>query len=137
MGDLPERQRLRVWWLLSLAVLALVTTAAAAYLYVGRAALSEIHVAPSLPARSYLSRVKVEYFCSRCHAYPPADTLPRSAWREEVDQAYRFFVQSHLPMQAPPIEDVIHYYEDSAPPALPVPGTLRATSPPPPSFPQM
>src|SRR5215471_15705121 len=34
---------------------------------------------------------EVHRLCAACHAYPPADTFPRSAWRKEVQQGYDFF----------------------------------------------
>jgi hypothetical protein len=116
-------------WLGALIVVIVGATAATAYFYYGRPVQEEPYVRKPLSPQSYLSRVKVEYFCTRCHEYPPADTLPRAAWRDEVDQAYRFFVDAHMTIQAPPIEDVIHYYEDHAPLELPLPDIPEATSP--------
>jgi FG-GAP-like repeat len=128
MGDLPAR-RVRGVWLVSLAVLALGTTAATAYLYLHRPAADSSDYPP--PQRPYAVGIQIQYFCARCHEYPPADTFPRSAWKEEVEQAYRFFKESPLAgtMQPPPLEKVVKYYEDSAPLELPLPVLTRAPGP--------
>src|SRR6266404_3072470 len=62
---------------------------------------------------------QVHQFCGGCHAYPPAETFPRSAWKEEVERGYRFFRDSNLPLVPPPIDQVIRYYEVRAPEQLP------------------
>lgn len=63
---------------------------------------------------------EVHKLCGACHAYPPADTFPRSAWRKEVKQGYDFFHKdlSHR-FEYPPLESVVKYYEKRAPEALP------------------
>ncbi len=83
--------------------------------------------APAAPED--LPRV-VHSFCgSRCHAYPPPDSFPRWAWKKEVEQGYRFFAQSNDSRPAPPIEQVIKYYEDRAPRELPPIEAERAATP--------
>jgi hypothetical protein len=62
---------------------------------------------------------QVRQFCGACHAYPPADTFPRSAWKEEVERGYSFFAQSDRAIPAPPMDDVVRYYENRAPLTLP------------------
>jgi hypothetical protein len=62
---------------------------------------------------------QVQAFCAHCHMYPPPDTFPRSAWKEEVVQAYRFAANANMPMPAPPIDGVIRYFEERAPDRLP------------------
>jgi hypothetical protein len=72
---------------------------------------------------------QVHRLCSACHAYPPPETFPRSAWRLEVKQAYEF--QHKEPgrhLDFPPIESVIRYYERRAPETLP-PQTMAANAP--------
>src|SRR5262245_51933713 len=64
------------------------------------------------------SAEEVHRFCGACHAYPPPETFPRSAWRKEVRQAYDFFRDSTLQMEAPSLEGVALYYERRAPEAL-------------------
>jgi hypothetical protein len=111
-------------------VVALGGTAAAAYFYLGRSAQPEpLQKGPlaTLPPRSYLARSRIEYFCSRCHAYPPAEIFPRSAWKQEVEQAYHFFEDSTISNQVPPLADVIKYYEDGAPLELELPSIVQAT----------
>jgi hypothetical protein len=64
----------------------------------------------------------VRQFCgTACHAYPPPDTFPRSAWRREVKQAYDLFGDSNLRiMDFPSQEGVALYYERRAPEVLPL-----------------
>jgi hypothetical protein len=73
-------------------------------------------------------------FCSACHAYPPPDTFPRSAWKEEVERGYQFFGRSGMPLVAPPIAEVIKYYEAQAPEELPPAAIERASGSPPVHF---
>jgi len=72
---------------------------------------------------------KVHTFCGKCHAYPPAETFPRFAWKEEVERGYFFFGKSNLNLVPPPIEDVVRYYETRAPEQLPRATIQRATTP--------
>src|SRR5437660_1744660 len=73
---------------------------------------------PPAPAGDITTQV--HQFCGKCHAYPPPESFPRSAWREQVEQGYRFFRDSpDLSMPVPPSEEVIKYYEDRAPDSLP------------------
>jgi hypothetical protein len=80
----------------------------------------------STPAASGDLSAQVHDFCGACHAYPPPDIVPRSAWRAEVERGYGFFRQSQRLLQAPPLEDVVRYYEDRAPLELPLPRLERA-----------
>jgi hypothetical protein len=73
---------------------------------------------PVAPAEA--SAAEVHRFCGACHAYPPAETFPRSAWRREVKQAYDFFANSTLQIDFPSQEGVALYYERRAPEALPL-----------------
>jgi hypothetical protein len=131
MDELPARYHKLAWWMISLAVVALGTAAGVAF----------FHATPPVPApdpdapgRTYGPTFQIQYFCSRCHAYPRAEILPRAAWKAEVELAYQFFAESTLPMQAPPIDDVVKYYEMHAPLELPLPFIEKATAPPPVSF---
>ena len=63
------------------------------------------------PAPADLDK-QLNTICSHCHAYPPADTFPRSAWKEEVEQAYRFAADAKMPTALPPIDSVIKYFEE-------------------------
>src|SRR5579884_3215307 len=81
---------------------------------------------------------QVKGSCAMCHAFPPPDTFPRSAWKEEVEQAYRFAAAANLPTILPPIDSVVKYYEERAPEQLspavyessntPLPVTFQRTS---------
>ena len=57
--------------------------------------------------------------CVACHAFPPPDTFPRWAWKEEVEQGYRFAAQSNMARVLPPIDSVIGWFEERAPEQLP------------------
>jgi hypothetical protein len=69
---------------------------------------------------------EVHAFCGSCHAYPPAESFPRAAWRREVEQGYIFY---RLPspgsrdmrrrgVKEPAMESVVAYYERRAPEEL-------------------
>jgi hypothetical protein len=77
---------------------------------------------------------KVHEFCGKCHAYPPADTFPRFAWKEEVERGYNFYGKSNLRLTPPRIDDVIRYYEKRAPERLPKAVFERASTPLPMAF---
>src|SRR5262245_10041970 len=85
---------------------------------------------PPEPAPAEASAEVVHQFCSVCHAYPPPDTFPRAAWREEVRKAYDFFRDANLRQETPDLESVVQYYERRAPIRLPA-----ADRPPPASGP--
>ena len=70
-------------------------------------------------------KAQVHEFCGKCHAYPPPDTFPRSAWREEVEQGFRFFGLSNLAMRPPLIDDVALVMLDRACAAIAELGTLE------------
>src|SRR5207248_491643 len=64
---------------------------------------------------------EVHRLCGSCHAYPPPDSFPRSAWRKEVKVGYDFFHQDlSYRFDYPPLEGVLRYYEKRAPEALPL-----------------
>jgi hypothetical protein len=66
---------------------------------------------------------QVHTLCGACHAYPPPDSFPRSAWRKEVKQAYDFLRESTLAVPYPSLESVVSYYENRAPEKLVIPST--------------
>jgi hypothetical protein len=84
--------------------------------------------APPADAPREADAAQVHQFCgTACHAYPPPDTFPRSAWRREVKQAYDLFADSNLPStDFPSQESVALYYERRAPEELPL---LKQTKP--------
>src|SRR5947209_18269617 len=111
----PRPQRLRV--MLALLVLAGGTIAAARLL----SPAAEDHPLSLPPLPPEASAEQVHQFCGACHAYPPAETLPRAEWRREVRLAYDFFAKSPLKaMDYPPLESVVAYYERRAPEELPL-----------------
>src|SRR5687767_7854253 len=71
------------------------------------------------PAAAEASAKDVHTFCGLCHAYPPPESFPRSAWREEVRKGYDFFRDANLRHEAPDLESVVSYYEKRAPQQLP------------------
>jgi hypothetical protein len=77
---------------------------------------------------------QVHTFCVACHAYPPPDTFPRNAWREEIERAYGFFGRSTLNLKPPLIQHVVKYYEDRAPEKLPPAKFQNASTPAPVDF---
>lgn len=76
-------------------------------------------VPPVAPAVAEASAKDVHKFCALCHAYPPPETFPRSAWREEVRKGYDFLRDANLRHEAPDLESVVSYYEKRAPQRLP------------------
>ena len=69
---------------------------------------------------------QVHSLCGACHAYPPPETFPRSAWRKEVKQGYDFLRDSTLASPYPSLESVVRYYEARAPLELPLPRSENA-----------
>ena len=63
----------------------------------------------------------VHRYCAGCHAYPPPESLPRSAWRKEVEQGFRFGDEAGSRRDGLTIEAVVKYYEGRAPEDLPPP----------------
>lgn len=79
--------------------------------------------------------------CGACHATPPPDSFPRSAWRAEVRQGLNFF---HHPtnnnpsslrgLTPPTLDQITAYYEHRAPEVLRLLPNETATTPMPASF---
>jgi hypothetical protein len=123
-------------WKMGLAVLtlALLVLTVAGYFLLTHpvASLPAVTLAP---AATEATAEQVHQFCSACHAYPPPDTFPKSAWRREVKQGYDFFFKNpRLRLAFPPLESVALYYEKRAPQMLPVLNPVVATTPPPVRF---
>src|SRR5437868_4759805 len=108
--------------LVMVAVLTLGAAAAVAYFHLGHPVPSlpnsgletRSPLTSSLPQPATTSPLEIEDFCSRCHAFPPADTFPRSAWKQEVEKAYKIIAQSNVYLKPVPLEHVLHYYEKRA-----------------------
>jgi hypothetical protein len=77
---------------------------------------------------------EIRQFCTACHAFPPADTFPRSSWAHEVKRGYDFFERSNLALDPPPRDRVVQYFEERAPRELPRAVLEPAPGPPPVSF---
>ncbi len=84
---------------------------------------------PILPAENNQIVEQVHAFCAACHAYPPPETFPRSAWKEEVERGYFFFGKSNEKLTPPPIDQAIKYYEERAPLKLPAVAVEKAATP--------
>jgi hypothetical protein len=62
---------------------------------------------------------EIQKFCSRCHAFPDPAAFPKEAWKEEVEQGYRFHEGSpDDSVPVPPIELTVAYFESRAPETL-------------------
>jgi hypothetical protein len=90
---------------------------------------------PIVPTANLAERV--HEFCGACHSYPPPETFPRKYWKDEVERGYRFFGRSGMALVAPPITEVVKYYEDRAPEELPSAKIERASGPCPVRFEQV
>jgi hypothetical protein len=77
---------------------------------------------PNLPQR-------IQLFCGACHENPPADTFPRSAWKDLIERMYMASNESGRSLQPPPIEEVVRYFEERAPESLPPADIRRADRP--------
>jgi hypothetical protein len=134
MGELPrEPMRWGVWIGVLAALLAAAGGGVALYFSVSS-------VPPPPPARPAAVvetgdvTDKVHRFCAACHAYPPPETFPRFAWKDEVERGFIFFRESGMTLEAPPIDAVVKHYEDRAPEKLPLPNLEPAATPPPVRF---
>uniref|UniRef100_A0A7C4QQJ6 VCBS repeat-containing protein n=1 Tax=Schlesneria paludicola TaxID=360056 RepID=A0A7C4QQJ6_9PLAN len=68
--------------------------------------------APVVPAEEQA----VRQFCGACHLTPRPDSFVKREWRPEVEQGYRFHLESgRLDLLPPPQEAVIAYFEGLAP----------------------
>ncbi len=108
-------------WKIRLAVLALALLAllGAGYFFL-RSPAAPLPEITRPPATTEATSEQVHQFCGVCHAYPPADTFPRSVWRREVKQGYDFFFKNpRLRLEFPSLESVALYYEKRAPETLP------------------
>lgn len=114
----PKRHRWS-WWVLLLTAPALALAIAGVIILPQTPTSIPSLVIPPEPPEA--SAEQVHQFCGACHAYPPPETFPRSAWRKEVRQAYDFFAKSPLlGMEFPSLESVALYYEHRAPETLPL-----------------
>jgi len=110
-------------------VLVLAAASVAAYLRFGRSGKDESppDSLTSSPPVAVTPQQIQEYCSTKCHAYPPPDSFPRSAWKDEVDKAYKVIFNSDQKLPPPPRDQVIRYYEERAPLEFPEPVIQRAT----------
>jgi hypothetical protein len=127
----PDRVRLRPVPLIP----ALLVLAAVAYALLPHGA-SPVRPPPpaAAPPVEELTTAEVMPFCTQCHAFPPPDILPRSAWRREIGQMYDLFARARRYQASPPVEGVVRYYERRAPQELPLLTLLYAPGSPPVRF---
>lgn len=65
------------------------------------------------------TEAEVRQLCAACHAYPPPDALPRSAWMKEVSLGFRFAYEADMTRSGVPNPlGVLKYYEARAPESL-------------------
>ncbi len=118
MSEQPRRAGRRGLLLAALAALVLTGGATACYL-VYHSRPDGHPVAPPEDEPVADLDTQVHQMCSACHAFPPPDSFPRSAWQHEVEQGYRFFSEGGLPLRVPPMDQAVRYFEERAPEQLP------------------
>jgi hypothetical protein len=124
--QVPPRRAARLWPLAAVAAVAVFGGLTYSAFSPERAAeREEPQALPVGPEPAEASAEDVHRICAACHAYPPPETFPRSAWRKEVKQGYDFFHQDpSYRFDYPPLEAVVRYYEKRAPQSLTLaPGT--------------
>ena len=72
---------------------------------------------------------QVHDLCAACHAYPPPDSFPKSAWKKEVIQGYQFAQEFRPDLLLPPIAEIVEYYERRAPERFDLPDVRPSTRP--------
>jgi hypothetical protein len=118
MSEVHVRKNMAWLWLSGLIGIAFVTVIVGLGVFFKRGSTER---PPDWRAPEFAGDIEpqVHQFCGACHAYPPPDTFPRSVWKEEVEQGYRFFGDSSLRLTPPPLDAVVDYYERRAPDELP------------------
>jgi hypothetical protein len=86
----------------------------------------------------------VQQLCSACHRFPPPDSFPQSAWKRQVQQAYKLLKdppRNNPPglkqLAIPPQEQVLAYFENRAPEILPILAPEAPVTPAPVAFERM
>jgi hypothetical protein len=114
MKDMPARRgRKRLLLLLGLVCVG-AAGAAACYFYGNRG--------PGNGADEHAASEEevIQTFCGACHRLPPPDVLPRSRWKESIEQMYTFFSEAGKDLHPPPLDAAVKYYESRAPAELPL-----------------
>jgi hypothetical protein len=115
-------------WLVAVVLGGLLAAGAGAAFYFYK----PVHDSVPVPAASVQDKDMdgpVHEFCGHCHAFPPPETFPRSAWKHEVEQGYGFFELYAPPLHPPPLHEVVKYFQDRAPLELPAAQIERAAGP--------
>jgi hypothetical protein len=73
---------------------------------------------------------QVHNLCAACHAYPPPESFPRSAWEKEVHQGYEFAAEFRPDLHRPAVQAVIDYFQSRAPERLETPVPATSSRPP-------
>jgi hypothetical protein len=90
---------------------------------------TDIASPPATPTATANLPERIQRFCGSCHENPPADTFPRSVWKDLIERMYVMSNESGRPLQPPPIEEVVSYFEQRAPLQLPPAVIRRADHP--------
>lgn len=65
---------------------------------------------------------RIEAFCSDCHAMPRAESFPRDAWYDEVEQGYQIYAKSgRKDLDPPPMGSTVTYFRSRAPERMVLP----------------
>jgi hypothetical protein len=66
------------------------------------------------------TRAEVERACATCHAFPSPELFPKDLWPHEVDRGLTFLEQSGMSADTPRFAQIVAYFRNRAPEALPV-----------------
>jgi hypothetical protein len=78
-------------------------------------------VPPAVPQAVEATDRQAHEMCAACHAFTDPSNFPRSVWRSQVQNGYGFLADAHLPLHPPPMENMVHYFENRASASLPPP----------------
>ena len=70
---------------------------------------------------------QIRPFCGDCHTLPTPDQFPRDGWSAEIDQGYKFYLDSgRNDLKIPPKRTVLRYYRELAPGQFELPRAAMA-----------
>ncbi|MCY2962898.1 MAG: VCBS repeat-containing protein [Planctomycetota bacterium] len=59
---------------------------------------------------------QIDAFCGACHGVPLPESFPKSAWHEEVNKGFNFYLESgRSDLVSPPMVEVVEWYVARAP----------------------
>lgn len=68
---------------------------------------------------------EIDRFCGDCHATPPPSGFPRSDWQQEVENGFKFYLDSgRTDLEMPVLNDVLRHYQSLAPQSLALPDQI-------------